>query len=108
MSQTATETPTKTTDTQAYSLDELPDNTMGRKLNAQREIAKTVEAVAHVLNTDEARSEVLRVLRFLGYAPKTKRGPKPKTEPAAPTVTGTATAAQTKSGNVVKPVIPPK
>lgn len=90
MSQTATETPTETINT----LDELPDNTMGRKLAAQRELAKSVKVVMDVLATDEARSEGLRVLRFLGYAPKTKRGPKPKTAPEAPTVTGTATAVR--------------
>jgi hypothetical protein len=84
-------------------LDELPDNPMGRKLAAQREIARGVQTTADVMNTEEARGEALRVLRFLGYAPKMKRGPKPKDAPTAPTVTGTATGPVAGPKPVAKP-----
>ena len=64
----------------------LPDNPMGRRLNAQEKIWEAVQAVATELGTKEATTEVTRVGRFLGYVEKNVRGPRKTAEtlPDAP------------------------
>lgn len=57
----------------------LPDNRMGRTLAAQDYIWETLQKAAVHLDTDEARNEVKRIGRFLGYVEKTKRGPRKTT-----------------------------
>lgn len=64
----------------------LPDNPMGRRLNAQEKIWAAVQATAADLGTKEAAAEATRVGRFLGYVEKNVRGPRKTAEtlPDAP------------------------
>lgn len=65
----------------------LPDNPLGRRLAAQEALKDAVNGVITALGTDEAAKEGLRVLRFLGYAPKSTVGRKSNAEKAAQAAT---------------------